>query len=217
MFSKEISWLPVNLLENKTKNPCSFATRMLFHIKMHVIDARGTCGFWRKSAMSIVQDGHFITFFCALNVRLPWPLCLVRLWPAKAPSRHALQKLWAHGVVIGLAITFRQIWQLNSALWTTRSKRNFHESIDISHDHGQNAFHRNCIFRRVDIEGFKLKLIKYHTFQKFFSNRYICFLSLDYPNHFAIFWTYTISNSLFTGWRWLFPHPATFFILRSKC
>lgn len=74
-----------------------------------------TWGFWRKSAMSIVQAGHFMIFFCARRDLPSRPLCLMRLLPAKAPSRQALQKLWAQGVVIGKFITFRQIRQLNSA------------------------------------------------------------------------------------------------------
>lgn len=100
----------------------SFGTGMEFLVILHALDACVTCGFWRNSAMSMIQDGHFITFFCTLNDLLPWPLCLVKLWPAKAASRHALQKLCAHGVVIGQTITFRQIWQLNSAWWTTQKQ-----------------------------------------------------------------------------------------------
>ena len=66
--------------------------------------------------MSLGQEGHFMTFFCARSVRLPsHVLCLTKVWPEKAPSRQDLQKLWAQGVVSGRTITFRQIRHLNSA------------------------------------------------------------------------------------------------------
>ena len=66
--------------------------------------------------MSFEQDGHFMTFFCARSVRPPSRvLSLMKVWPEKALSKQALQKLCAQGVVRGRVITFRQIMQLNSA------------------------------------------------------------------------------------------------------
>jgi len=54
-----------------------------------------TCGFSRKSAMSVVHKGkgHVLTFFCARKERPPCDLSLIKLLPAKAPCKQALQKL----------------------------------------------------------------------------------------------------------------------------
>lgn len=74
-----------------------------------------TWGFWRYSEMSVGHEGHCRTFFCDRSVRPPLLLSLTEDIPANAPSKHALQKLWAQGVVTGRVMTCRQIRQLNSA------------------------------------------------------------------------------------------------------
>ena len=63
-----------------------------------------------------------MTFFRDLRARPPLFLSLKNDLPAKAPSKHDLQKLWAQGVVMGRFITSRQIRQLNSAYTITCSK-----------------------------------------------------------------------------------------------
>lgn len=98
-----------------------------------------TCGFWRKSQMSVVQEGHFMMFFCERSVRPPRFLSLIWVIPANVDSRHVLQKLWAQGVVTGRLITFWQIMQLNPVIkkirktkWQFRCARPFAISI-VSH------------------------------------------------------------------------------------
>ena len=74
-----------------------------------------TWGFSKKSQMSVGQEGHVFTIFCALRVRPPRLLSLTEDWLSYFPSKQVLQKLWAHGVVSGSLITARQIEQPNSA------------------------------------------------------------------------------------------------------
>ena len=82
--------------------------------------------------MSFEQDGHFMIFFCALNVRLPSQfLSFMKVWPAKVSCKHDLQKLCAQGVVRGRFITLWQIRQQNSAVENTFTKSTFEIFIKI--------------------------------------------------------------------------------------
>lgn len=66
----------------------------------------------------------------------------------------------------------------------------------------------------IKIEGSKLDLIKYHTFEKFLSHWQILSMTLD-SHHFTIFRIST-GHPFLAGWCRLSPHPATFFLLRNR-
>lgn len=165
--------------------------------------------------MSFVQAGHFITFFCTLNVRLPsHVLCLTKLWPAKKSSRHALQKLCAQGVVRGLVITCRQIWQLNSASWMKQKQTFIPESISgsliIVREHATAA----TWAKMKKNEVVNIDLIKDCTFQKLLSHKHI----LSLPPNFLHFCTIILISTIdlfSTVWLRFLPHPTTFVLLRN--
>ena len=150
-------------------------------------------------------------FFCARSVLLPsHVLCLLKLWPAKASSRHALQKLWAQGVVSGEVITSLQIWQLNSngqapiskiallviVIWYHKSKRTiwYWDEYNWKGQKGCNGNYHN------------------QTFKKFFSSRQIFHGSPPFLPPYNISTIHLFST---TRWRFL-PNPATFYLLRSR-
>lgn len=158
--------------------------------------------------MSWAQDGHFMIFFCARKVRLPsHVLCLIKDWPANAPSRHSLQKLWAHGVVRGRVITFLHIRQLNSA--------NFRKQFIIIEIFCKLVNTIKTHLQFLQLSSFNLNgggCKKKYTFQKPFFHWQFFVTS---NSHGTIIIQFTLNLNP-TFWWSFFPQPATLFLLWDK-
>lgn len=140
-----------------------------------------TWGFCKNSDISVGQNGHFFTIFCALRVRPPSRvLSRTNDLSAYESSKQDLQKLCPQGVVSGRVITFRHSRQQNSATKSeSLRKTGIKKYKNFENLTNYIKFNKNIIFKKWTSNNWthlsKASLLQTYSVQPFLLSLQSCF------------------------------------------